>query len=127
MLLVAIPVIAGSDAQLHRLGVPLDMKVKLPTACLSLLVAVDPGIGERLLAGLQSVAHEHCGRTAPHRLTREFNYGDTDQLQHPQPELRKGLTVDDRAGHRAHRDHRHLSDGAGGGTGPRVRQQRQSA
>ena len=42
--LVAIPVIAGLTHQFIGLGIPLDMKVKPPTALLALLVAVILGV-----------------------------------------------------------------------------------
>jgi putative ABC transport system permease protein len=43
-ILVAIPVIAGLTHQFIGLGIPLDMKVKFPTACFALLVAVILGL-----------------------------------------------------------------------------------
>ena len=63
---MAIPVIWWLTRSFIALGVPLAMKVNWQTAGLSLLVALTSGTSERLLAGVQCLAHEHCGWAAAH-------------------------------------------------------------
>ncbi len=66
-ILAAIPLTRLLTHRFLGLGIP-SMDVNKTTAALALLVSLILGRGERLLAGIQGFANQHCRGAAAHRL-----------------------------------------------------------